>query len=130
FSPIIMYVSVMLGLFFNMTNMLWVALFFFGVTVIFALLTLPVERNASKRAMSLLHEADLLKSPDEEDGARSVLRAAAMTYLAAFVTSVLQFFYYLRAVERESDEDAMREARRDAVKQSTQASARAPQRRR
>jgi Zn-dependent membrane protease YugP len=117
FSPMIMYVCAVAGLIFNMTNLLWVALIFFGITVLFSLLTLPVEFDASKRGMSLLREANLFGSEEEEQGARKVLTAAALTYLAAFITSVLQFIYYLRGVTREVDKDKAQEARKDAIQQ-------------
>jgi uncharacterized protein len=117
FSPTIMYMSAMAGLVLNMTNLLWVALAFFGITVLFSLLTLPVEFDASKRGMALLQEANLFANEDEAKGARKVLTAAALTYLAAFITSVLQFLYYLRVVDREVEEDRAREARREQRQQ-------------
>ena len=117
FSPSIMYICAMMGLFFNMTNMLWVALIFFGVTVLFSLLTLPVEFNASKRGMAMLHETGLLGSEEEARGARKVLTAAALTYVAAFITSMLQLFYYIRVVNREVEEDRAKKARRQATQE-------------
>jgi Zn-dependent membrane protease YugP len=123
FSPTIMYFSAMMGLIFNMTNMLWVAIFFFGITVLFSLLTLPVEFDASKRGMALLKEANLFGSDEEAAGAKQVLTAAALTYIAAFFTSVLQLFYYIRIAAQESQEDRAREARR----QQAMSSRRSPQ---
>jgi Zn-dependent membrane protease YugP len=120
FSPTITYICALMGLFFNMTNLLWVALFFFGITVLFSLLTLPVEFDASKRGMAMLHETELFGSEEEARGARKVLTAAALTYVASFITSVLQFIYYLRRVNREVEEDQAREARRQANKQRFQ----------
>ena len=55
----------------------------------FALVTLPVEFNASGRALSVLEEQGYL-SRDEMDGARAVLNAAALTYVAAAISSLLQ----------------------------------------
>ncbi|MFN2200366.1 MAG: zinc metallopeptidase, partial [Caldilineaceae bacterium] len=114
FSPMVTYFCAMLGLVFNMTNLLWVALIFFGLTVLFSLLTLPVEFDASKRGLALLHEADLFGSEEEATGARKVLTAAGLTYLAAFVTSVLQLVYYIGRVNREVEKDKARDARREA----------------
>jgi Zn-dependent membrane protease YugP len=114
FSPMITYVCAVLGLVFNMTNLLWVAIIFFGLTVLFSLLTLPVEFDASKRGLNLLHEADLFGSDEEAKGARKVLTAAGLTYLAAFITSVLQLVYYLGRVNREVEKDKARDARREA----------------
>jgi hypothetical protein len=56
---------------------------------VFQLVTLPVEINASRRALKLLSESGLLQS-DEIGGARKVLTAAAMTYVAALLSTVLQ----------------------------------------
>ena len=117
FSPMVMYMCAMAGLIFNMTNLLWVALIFFGVTVLFSLLTLPVEFDASKRGLTLLREANLFANEEEAQAARKVLTAAALTYLAAFITSVLQFIYYLRVVNREVEQDKARDARRAQRKQ-------------
>jgi hypothetical protein len=118
FSPIVTYVCAIMGLLFNMTNMLWVAIFFFGLTVVFSLLTLPVEFDASKRGIRMLDGAELIMSEEERKGAKAVLRAAALTYIAAFVSSVLQLFYYISVVRQEAAKDQAREAR----KQQKQAS--------
>ncbi len=65
----------------------------FGVTVLFQLVTLPVEFNASNRALAVLEGGYL----DEEElaGAKKVLTAAAMTYVVALLTSLWQLFRYL-----------------------------------
>jgi len=102
FSPILSYISFFLGFVFNMSNMIWIGVFFFGLMVLFSILTLPIEINASRRALKLLHEADLLGTREEEKGVRQVLNAAAMTYLAAAITSLLQLFYYISVAKRQS----------------------------
>lgn len=61
----------------------------FSLSLIFQLVTLPVEFNASRRAMSTIKQADLL-TEDEQIGARKTLRAAAMTYVAAVAVSLAQ----------------------------------------
>ena len=61
----------------------------FSATVLFQLITLPVEFNASARALSIIGSMDIL-SPEENIGAKKVLRAAALTYLAAALSAVLQ----------------------------------------
>ena len=63
----------------------------FAAAVLFYLITLPVEINASRRALILLEETGILAS-HEMKGARSVLRAAALTYIASALTSVFYFF--------------------------------------
>lgn len=60
----------------------------FSVSVLFEIITLPVEFNASKRAINALDSSDILYG-DELKGAKKVLFAAAMTYLAAMLTSVM-----------------------------------------
>lgn len=66
----------------------------FGAAVLFTIITLPVEFNASSRAKSQLAQYGLIAS-NEADGVSAVLNAAAMTYLAAAVTAVLQLLYWL-----------------------------------
>jgi len=100
FSPMISYVAIMFGLFWNMTNLLWIGIGFFALMVLFSILTLPVELDASKRGIKLLKEAGLLKAPQDEKGAKQMLNAAALTYLAAAVTSILQLLYYISVAER------------------------------
>ena len=61
----------------------------FGLTFVFQLITLPVELNASRRAMAAIEEGGLL-TKDEQKGAKSTLRAAAMTYVAATAVALAQ----------------------------------------
>lgn len=76
----------------------------FSLAVLFQIITLPVEFNASHRALALLQEERLLK-PEEARGARSVLSAAALTYVAAALAAVLQLArFWLIAQGRNRDE--------------------------
>ena len=100
FSPTVSYIAIMLGLWFNMTGMLWLGIIFFGLMVIFSILTLPVEIDASKRGTKLLQEAGLMRSDADAQGTKAVLTAAALTYLAAAVTSILQLLYYISIANR------------------------------
>ena len=61
----------------------------FSLSVIFQLVTLPVEFNASRRAMQAIEQSNLL-TPEEQTGAKKTLRAAALTYVAATITAVAQ----------------------------------------
>jgi len=70
--------------------------------VIFSLLTLPVEIDASRRGLRLLKEAGLMQNEQDSSGSQAVLRAAAMTYLAAAITSILQLLYYISVAQRRS----------------------------
>ncbi len=99
-SPNVAYALIFAGIFFNLTGLLWVGIAFFSVTVVFMLLTLPVEFDASRRGLILLREAGLTSSAEDASGARQVLTAAAMTYVAAFVSSLLTLLYYLSIARR------------------------------
>ena len=100
FSPTISYICILLGLWFNMTGMLWLGIIFFGLMVLFSVLTLPVEIDASRRGTRLLQEAGLMQNEQDASGTRAVLTAAALTYLAAAVASILQLLYYISVVNR------------------------------
>ena len=66
----------------------------FGLSVVFQLITLPVEFNASRRAMAAIEQGELL-SQDEQKGARKTLTAAAMTYVAATAVALAQLLRLL-----------------------------------
>lgn len=100
FSPLISYFAIMFGLILNMTGLIWIGIAFFALVVFFSVLTLPVEIDASRRAIRLLQEAELLNDPQDARGARQMLNAAAMTYLAAAITSILQLLYYISLARR------------------------------
>lgn len=102
FSPTVSYLAILMGLVLDMNGLLWVGIFFFALMVLFSLLTLPVEFDASRRALKLLDEAGLLRSEDDAKGARQVLFAAALTYLAAAITSILQLLYYVSLTRRQA----------------------------
>jgi Zn-dependent membrane protease YugP len=102
FSPTISYLCIMAGLFMNMAGLIWLGILFFGAMVVFSLLTLPVEFDASRRGMRLLEEAGLLSSAEDRQGARQMLTAAGLTYVAAAITSVLQLLYYISLAQRSS----------------------------
>jgi hypothetical protein len=99
-SPMISYGLIMMGLVFNFVGAIYLGIFFFGITVLFSVITLPVEFDASRRAMRLLGDAGLLTNAEDEKGARTVLRAAAATYVAATITAILQLLYYLSLASR------------------------------
>ena len=100
FSPTISYISILFGLWFNMTGLLWLGILFFGLMVLFSILTLPVEIDASRRGTRLLQEAGLMQNENDAKGSRAVLTAAALTYLAAAITSILQLLYYISIAQR------------------------------
>ena len=71
-----------------------VGVILYGGALLFALVTLPVELNASRRAKRMLAESGIL-APDEMSGAGDVLSAAALTYLASLLTSIVYFLRFL-----------------------------------
>ncbi len=79
-------------------NLAWLGVAVFAGGAVFALATLPVELNASARARVLLSESGIISGPDEQRGVSNVLNAAALTYVAALVTAVLQLLYYVMLV--------------------------------
>jgi Zn-dependent membrane protease YugP len=83
----------MFGAAFGMT-VVWVGVFLFSLAVLFSLVTLPVEFNASNRARQMLRSTGLLVA-QEYDEASAVLSAAALTYVAATLQAVAQLFYFV-----------------------------------
>ena len=65
-----------------------------GVIMLFNLVTLPVEFDASRRAKAILPEMGIIRGPQEMEGVNKVLDAAALTYVAAFLTTLAYFLYY------------------------------------
>jgi len=93
FGPILAIVGFMMQSMFG-DVLVNVGIAFFGAAVLFSLVTLPVEFNANHRAMTLISQTGILTN-DEMAGARSVLSAAALTYIASALTAVLQFLRFL-----------------------------------
>lgn len=88
---------IILGLVINIITVAWVGVILFGAVVVFQLVTLPVEFNASTRAVKNI-EASALLSSEELSGAKKVLTAAAMTYVAALLQSLLTLVYYITRI--------------------------------
>lgn len=82
------------GLLLNMTQLAWLGVILLGATVLFSLITLPVEFDASRRAKKLLVNNGLLFD-DEVRGVNKVLDAAALTYVAGAVASLGTLLYYV-----------------------------------
>lgn len=99
-GPNIGYLLIIAGLIFQMTGLITIGILFFGMAVLFSLLTLPVEIDASRKALAMLDSTGLVTSPEERRGAQSMLTAAALTYLAAAITAVLTLLYYITLARR------------------------------
>jgi uncharacterized protein len=93
FGQSLWFLPVLIGLVIGATGLVTIGLILFSAVVLFQLVTLPVEFDASKRALVALDSQGLLAA-DEVDGARAVLRAAALTYVAGFVASLGQLLYF------------------------------------
>jgi Zn-dependent membrane protease YugP len=88
------YVFFVLGVVINLTGLVWVGVALFSAGVLFALVTLPVELNASSRAKQMLRTLGLTAA-GEDQGVEAVLSAAALTYVAALLQAVGTLLYYL-----------------------------------
>lgn len=92
------WILLMIGFLLRFPELAWLGVLVFSGGAIFALATLPVELNASARAKQLLREAGLIYSEEEMQGVNQVLNAAALTYVAALITAILQLLYYASLV--------------------------------
>ena len=93
------YVLVILGFMMHLPALMWAGVLLFGLALVFTIVTLPVEFDASARAMRALADGRVLDN-DELHGARKVLSAAALTYVAAVVSALGIFLYYLSLANR------------------------------
>lgn len=93
------WVFIPLGFILNFPGLIWIGVWLFAAAVLFQVVTLPVEFDASRRALAALSQGPLLPS-EQVSGARQVLTAAAMTYLAATLVAVLQLLYFISAARR------------------------------
>lgn len=84
------------GIWFNLLGLAMVGLVAFGAAVVFTFLTLPVEIGASGKALAFISSLGI--SGERQIGARDVLKAAAWTYVAAALTALLTFLYYLTLI--------------------------------
>jgi Zn-dependent membrane protease YugP len=93
-GPIIFFIGFFLSGFTGSTTVAWIGLFLFAGTVVFALVTLPVELNASKRAQELLSTYQLADGQELQE-TKKVLNAAALTYVAAVAQALSTLLYYV-----------------------------------
>jgi Zn-dependent membrane protease YugP len=93
-GPIIFIVGFLLSGFIGSTVIAWIGLFLFAGTVVFALVTLPVEFNASSRALKLLQTYQLANGQELKE-VKQVLDAAALTYVASLAQAVSTMLYYV-----------------------------------
>lgn len=87
-------ILIMAGILLNFLGLAWLGVIFFGAVLLFHVVTLPVEFDASKRALRLIDEYGILQG-EENRGARAVLNAAAFTYVATAFYALINLLYYV-----------------------------------
>ena len=88
------YLVMLVGLLFSLSNLVAIGAILFSLVLLFQLVTLPVEFNATARAKRLVVDYGII-SPSEREGMDRVLNAAALTYVAAAVSTLLTLIYFL-----------------------------------
>ncbi len=83
------YIAIVISLLASLTNLFWIGIVLISLAIVFQLVTLPCEFNASKRANKVILEMGLVDE-HEQKGTKSMLRAAAFTYVAGLFSSILQ----------------------------------------
>jgi len=92
------WIMIMAGLLLRMTNLAWLGVLVFSGGAFFALITLPVEFNASARAKQLLVQTGIIQTDEEMRGVNAVLNSAALTYVAGLITALMQLLYFATLV--------------------------------
>jgi Zn-dependent membrane protease YugP len=92
------WIMIMAGILLRLTNLAWLGVLVFSVGALFALITLPVEFNASARAKQLLLQTGIIQTDEEMRGVNAVLNSAALTYVAGLVTAILQILYFVTLI--------------------------------
>lgn len=102
FSSYAGYIAIVLGCLFGSLNLIWIGILAEIIILIFQLVTLPVEIDASKKALNELNSSHMLDS-DELKGGRNMLIAAATTYVASVATTVLEILRLILLFGRRDD---------------------------
>jgi Zn-dependent membrane protease YugP len=90
------------GILLQLSGLLWLGVVLFGAALLFHVVTLPVEFDASRRALAYLDSRGLNGTVEGQNGAKNVLTAAALTYVAGFAMALVQFLNIL-GIARNSD---------------------------
>ena len=88
------WIIIIVGFIFGFIGLVKFGILLFSLVVVFQLITLPVEFNASTRAKEILHSSGIVSS-GELEGVNKVLSAAAMTYVAAAASAIMTLLYFL-----------------------------------
>jgi hypothetical protein len=92
------WIFIIIGIFMQWAGLAWLGVIVFSGGALFSLATLPVELNASARAKELLVQSGIIVGKEEQKGVNKVLNAAAFTYVAALLTSIMQLLYFTSLV--------------------------------
>ena len=98
------YVAIMIGLIFGMVKLAWIGIALEMVILLFQLITLPVEFDASRRAGEFLKKEALVEK-SEQDGSKKMLTAAALTYVASVLSTLLSVLRLILIVSGRSRRD-------------------------
>jgi uncharacterized protein len=90
------------GLFFHITGLITLGIWCYTILLVFQLITLPVEFDASRRAKIILKEMQIIQPGEEATGVSKVLNAAALTYVAAFIAALGNLLWLLSVRDRRS----------------------------
>lgn len=102
FSSYAGYFAILIGLIFSLMDLVFIGIIFEVVILAFQIITLPVEFNASHRALVQLKQLDIVDS-SEHSKCRGMLIAAALTYVASVATTILQILRYVLMFRRDDD---------------------------
>ncbi len=102
FSTYAGYLAIMLGLLFSIINLVWIGIILELVILLFQIITLPVEINASKRALQEIDSMNILDSSEFVDG-KTVLIAAALTYVASVASTLIEILRLILIFGRRKD---------------------------
>ena len=102
FSSYAGYFAILFGCLFGALNLIWVGIFAEVVILLFQIITLPVEVNASKRALQELESANFFNSNELKHG-KTMLTAAALTYVASIATTIIQILRLFLMFGRNND---------------------------
>lgn len=91
------------GMLLSFEPLIFIGLLLYSFITVFQLVTLPVEFNASSRALAVIEETGLLRDENELNGARKVLRCAALTYVAALISSLANLLRFVLIFTRRRD---------------------------
>ncbi len=92
------WIFIIIGIFMQWAGLAWLGVIVFSGGALFSLATLPVELNASARAKQLLVQSGIIVGKEEQKGVNKVLNAAAFTYVAALLSSIMQLLYFTSMV--------------------------------